>query len=163
VAKKIPDAIKAKGIALLLAGGTIGGVAKELGLSKGTVQRWHDSLKNAASDSRMHTENTAIQVQTPTVSDGRMHTVHTQKKSIAERVFNLLDAQLETLTVQQAHFQDKTWLNRQSAADMAMLHGVLSDKALRMMEAAERASKRPPPSQTALPLDDGTSETEKSG
>jgi hypothetical protein len=48
---------------------------------------------------------------------------------------NLLRENLLTLAAQQEFFRNEDWLRKQSAADLAILHGVSTDKALRLLEA----------------------------
>lgn len=47
---------------------------------------------------------------------------------------------LETLTTQAEHMADKAWLKDQNAADLAVCHGVLADKTVRILEAVEKQS-----------------------
>jgi transposase-like protein len=65
-----------------------------------------------------------------------------QKK--AERFTDLIGDYLEqtliTLRTQAELFRDATWLRNQSAAELAVLHGVQADKAFRLLEAIERAN-----------------------
>jgi len=48
---------------------------------------------------------------------------------------------LETLTAQQLKFRDPEWLQRQTAGEMAVLHGVTVDKAIRLFDAQRRAAE----------------------
>ncbi|MCC7229266.1 MAG: helix-turn-helix domain-containing protein [Fimbriimonadaceae bacterium] len=143
MAKEIDPNTKARGIALLLSGSSIGAVAKELRLSKATVQRWHDKLKEDGSQNRMHTAEPAKQVQIEDRMPNRMHTehtvVHTLKESRERLLDKLIDGQLRSLIVQQEHHMDKKWLSKQTAGDLAILYGVGMDKAVRLFEAIEKA------------------------
>ena len=58
--------------------------------------------------------------------------------SVLPLVTNLLTQSLVTLTVQLEQFGDKDWLATQSAGDLAILHGVIADKTLRLLAAAQR-------------------------
>ncbi len=55
-----------------------------------------------------------------------------------------LQETLTTLAVHAKHFRNSEWLQKQDAADLAVLHGVATDKAIRLLEAAEAASTDEP-------------------
>ena len=48
-----------------------------------------------------------------------------------------LKGSLHTLQEQARFFADAEWLRKQDAADVAVLHGVLTDKVVRLLEALE--------------------------
>lgn len=102
------DATKAAALAALMEGQSISSVAKEYNIPKGTVSGWKSNP--------------------PDVDP-------TQKKEIGELLTDYLRANLEALRAQAEHFKDKSWLARQNAADVAVLHGVMTDKAVRLLEA----------------------------
>lgn len=52
-----------------------------------------------------------------------------------------LQESLVTLKEQAIHFRDKPWLKQQTASDLGVLHGILADKSVRLLEAAEAASR----------------------
>lgn len=64
-----------------------------------------------------------------------------QKKrtDFGELLAEYLAETITTLSAQARFFRNETWLKQQSAADLAMLHGVTCDKAIRLLEAIERA------------------------
>lgn len=62
-----------------------------------------------------------------------------QKKDIGELVGAYLNETLETLRTQAEFARNLDWLRQQPASEFAVLHGVMSDKAIRILEAAERA------------------------
>jgi transposase-like protein len=100
---------KAAVIAALLAGQSVNSVAREYMLPKSTVSRWKNE---------------------PTVpNDG------TQKKAVGELVLDYLRANLAALRTQTVMFSNMDWLAKQNAADIAVLHGVMTDKAIRLLEA----------------------------
>ncbi|MFA5376940.1 MAG: helix-turn-helix domain-containing protein [Dehalococcoidia bacterium] len=103
------DDTKAAAMAALLAGQSIGQVAREYNIPKGTVSSW---------------KNRGIGVQDAT-----------QKKDVGELLLNYLHTNLEALAAQAEMFKNESWLMRQNAADVAVLHGVMTDKAIRLMEA----------------------------
>ncbi len=112
MAKQHSPEVRAAVIAALLEGQSIHQVAREYKIPRTTVRRWN---------------------QEGGPSNGP------QKKEIGELILDYLRANLETLYVQAQHFRDKNWLGRQSAENLAVLHGVMTDKAIRLLEAYGRA------------------------
>ena len=108
---KYSDEQKAVVLAALLAGQSLNSVAKEYKISKATVSRWKNN---------------------PVPLNG------TQKKEIGELLTEYLSANLETLRAQLVIFSDETWLRRSSSEGAAVLHGVLTDKAIRLLEAISK-------------------------
>lgn len=115
---KYSEETKAAVMAALLAGQSISQVAKEYKIPKGTVSYW----KN----------NTSMGRENPT-----------QKKEIGDLLIEYLRANLEALKAQAEHFKDVRWLSRQSADSAAVLHGVMTDKAIRLIEALSRVDDEP--------------------
>lgn len=107
------DEVKAAVLAALLQGQSVNQVAKEYKIAKSTVSRW---------------KNSDVPI------DG------TQKKDIGILLLGYLETNLETLRAQAEHFRDRSWLSRQNAADLAVLHGVMTDKAIRLLEAMSNAA-----------------------
>lgn len=58
-----------------------------------------------------------------------------RRERIGELLVEYLAENLTTLRVQQAVFRDTAWLKQQTAGEAAILHGVLTDKAVRLLEA----------------------------
>jgi transposase-like protein len=109
--------VKAAVVAALLAGQGVTEVASQYHLDNSVVSRWKSNL------------------------GPEMQEVATKKRNeIDELLTNYLRETLVTLQVQQLHFRDKDWLAKQDASDLAILHGVSTDKAIRLLEAAERVS-----------------------
>lgn len=104
---------KAAVLAALLTGQSIAEVARDYNIPEGTVKSW----KSRQKDSSVAT------VATP------------KKEEIGDLLLDYLRAMLGTLKVQAVHFGDKEWLSKQNAADLAVLHGVSTDKAIRLLEA----------------------------
>lgn len=110
--REYDEATKAAVMAALLAGQSISAVAKEYSIPKGTVSGWKNQAVNGVAG------------------------LSTQKKSeIGDLVLDYLTASLRSLKIQAEHFGDKKWLGQQNAADLAVLHGVSVDKAVRLLEA----------------------------
>jgi transposase-like protein len=106
--------VKAAAMAALLAGQSVSSVARDYHIPKGTVSGWKDQ---AVRD--------ATQVATPP----------TQKAAIGELVLGYLEANLRALRAQADCFADPEWLKQQQANELAVLHGVMTDKAVRLLEA----------------------------
>ena len=105
---KYSNETKAAVMAALVAGQSINQAAKEYKIPKSTISRWKNS---------------------DVPLDG------TQKKDVGVLLLEYLQTNLEALKAQAEHFKDKEWLKRQNAADVAVLHGVMTDKAVRLLEA----------------------------
>lgn len=118
--KAHPPELKAAVLAALLIGQSVDAVAEEYSLPADTVRNWSREAKTAAQ--LLATEKGGL--------------------DIGERIAHYLDKSLETLAVQVEHFRDREWLGRQDAADAAVLHGVLVDKVVRILQAAEAAGQR---------------------
>lgn len=57
------------------------------------------------------------------------------KKEIGDLILEYLREVLITLVAQQKVFRNESWLQRQPASEAAVLHGVLADKGIRLLEA----------------------------
>lgn len=107
---------KAAVMAALLSGQSIDSIVTDYNVPRGTVAGWKREL-NAA------------------------ELYDTEKKAdIGELLLIYLRANLETLAAQVKLFADPQWLREQSASEAAVLHGVMTDKAIRLMEAFGRAN-----------------------
>jgi hypothetical protein len=105
------ETIRAEAMAALLAGQSISYVAKEYKLPRGTVSAWSRNLP-------------------------RNHTVSTEKRErIGQLIIDNVEAEFETMIAMQDVFTDKEWLKKQSASELAVLYGVIKDKAIRVLEA----------------------------
>lgn len=62
-----------------------------------------------------------------------------RQSKVEDLVFDYLKENLETLAAQCRHARDLDWLKGQNASDLAVLHGVMSDKSTRILAAVERA------------------------
>ncbi len=112
--KERSDNEKAQVMAALLAGQSVNAVAKEYSVPESTIRRW----KNG--------DNSPL--------DGP------QKKDIGELLLTYLQANLEALAAQTKIFSNMNWLAEQNAADLAVLHGVMIDKDIRILEALNKGS-----------------------
>lgn len=99
--------IRAAAMSALLAGESTVAVAREFDVPATTVSRWRKQAREEAG-----------------LSD-----------DISELLTEYLAENLRTLSVQTVVFSDPEWLGQQTAADVAILHGVLADKSYRLLEA----------------------------
>ena len=113
---KYTDETKAAVLAALLAGQSINSVAREYKIPPGTISNW----KN-----RQGVPRNGI-----------------QKKAddIGELLISYLQTNLKTLQKQADFFGDESWLKKQTASDAAVLHGVMTDKSVRLLEAMSNAA-----------------------
>lgn len=109
-----PSEVKAAVMAALLTGQSVSTVANEYKIPASTIRSWKSRQENGSS----------------------VATVATQKKEeIGDLLLAYLQTMLGTLRVQAEHFGDKVWLEKQGANELAVLHGVSTDKAIRLLEA----------------------------
>lgn len=104
---------KAAIMAALLSGQSINSIAREYQIPKSTVANWSSDAHKAA--------------------DGVVP--NTKKERIGELLLEYLEANLKALKAQAEQFADARWLSKQQADEAAVLHGVMTDKAIRLLEA----------------------------
>lgn len=105
--------VKAAVMSALLTGQSVTSAAKEYNLPKGTVSGWkRQAFKKAG-----------------------MVDPQTQKAEIGNLITGYLASNLRALAVQAEVFSDRDWLKKQDANQLAVLHGVMTDKAVRLLEA----------------------------
>ena len=113
-----PESVKAACIAALLAGQGIDAVAKEYNLPRGTVHGWRvramPHLRGAAAK---------------------------KGERIGQLVTDYLEAALQALKNQAETFADQEWLKTKDLHDVAILHGILADKGVRILEALDRQTE----------------------
>jgi transposase-like protein len=109
------DETRAAALAALLTGQSVHEVAAAYHLDRKTVREWEAAYKRHRGE--------AVPPQKGTDLGGR--------------IAAYLDAALDTLRAQARFSADESWLRQQSASEIAVLHGVLADKAFRIIEAIE--------------------------
>ena len=109
--------VKGQVMAALLAGQAISEVAGQYNLPDSTVRQWSKDLGEEYAKVRAKKEG-----------------------EFDELVGGYLKEVLVTLSIQARIFRDESWLKRQDASEAAVLHGVLTDKAIRLLEAAAAAN-----------------------
>jgi transposase-like protein len=118
VSARHDDATRAAVTAALLTGQSVSSVADEYNLPRGTVAYWKGQLSNPISEASPNA-----------------------KTEIGDLLLGYLRANIAALTAQQEVFADKTWLRKQPANELAVLHGVSADKAIRLLEALDKSSE----------------------
>jgi len=116
---------KAAAMAALLAGQSISQVATEYKIPTGTVKGWSVLVRTTPEVVEVATGTTGVASEATTKKSAQ----------IGDLLITYLRANLTTLEAQQAVFRDADWLRKQSADALAVLHGVLTDKAVRLLEA----------------------------
>jgi transposase-like protein len=99
----------------LLAGQGVTEVAAAYDLPQSTVSRWKAMARQEAGRS----------------------------DDVGELLLDYLRENLTTLSAQAVAFRDPDWLREQGAADAGVLHGILTDKAVRLLEALEGSGVAP--------------------
>lgn len=102
---------KAAVMAALLTGQSVSQVATEYKIPRGTVSGWSRELER------------------PSIHDD------TQKREMGDLLMGYVGELLITLRAQARFARNEAWLKDQSASEVAVLHGVLADKGIRLLEA----------------------------
>lgn len=110
---------KAAVMSALMAGQALTKVAEEWNIPEGTIRSWKSRQYNGESVAIVATE---------------------KKEEVGELLVSYLQANLDTLRKQSEFFGDKEWLQKQDASAVAVLHGVVADKTIRLLEAMNAAS-----------------------
>lgn len=106
--------VKAAVMAALLAGQSVTDVAKEYEIPTNTVKDWKR------------------QVRSENILDGPE-----KRDALGELLIEYVRENLITLTAQSRHARNTAWLERQPASELAVLHGVIADKTVRILAALE--------------------------
>lgn len=112
--------IKAAIIAALLAGQGVQELSQKYRIAKSVISGWKK------------TELSSTQIEEIRVRAGDEFT---------QLLANFLRETIKTLTIQVQFVRDSKWLKEQSAAEIATLFGVTTDKAIRLLEAADLAAE----------------------
>ncbi len=118
--KEYPAETRAACMAALLTGQGIGEIAAQYKVPEGTLKSWRARMKPG--------EGTQVAA------------VASQKRDeIGGLLIEYLYENLQTLKAQAVVFRDPDWLKKQSADELAVLHGVMTDKSIRLLEALGNA------------------------
>lgn len=113
-----PPEVRAAATAALLQGQSISSVAEEYQLPRSTVASW-------AGSARLHVYETLDEA----AEDGN------RRERIGKLLVAYLEESLQTLVAQAKVFRDPAWLKECNAQDAAILHGVMTDKTVRLLNA----------------------------
>lgn len=107
------DELKSKVIADIVLGTTsLKAIAKKHDIPYGTIRTW---------SSRLNKNVSLIETE--------------KKQDIGDLLLQVLQLNLNAQMAQMEVFANVEWLEKQSANELAILHGVLNDKAVRLIEA----------------------------
>lgn len=109
MARTYSEKTKAAVMAALLAGQSVTEISQEYNIPGGTIRSWRARRPQV-------------------VTSG-------QQEEIGELLLDYLRETLTTLKEQARHFRNLEWLEKQNASELAVLHGVQTDKAIRLLEA----------------------------
>ena len=118
----IPDEVKAAALADLVFMAPAA-VAAKYGLKRSTVNGWK-SLERPGSDLLTMGDATLISVK---------------KQRIGALMLEYLEASLNALAAQAYVTSDPNYIAKQPADQLAILHGVIADKSIRLVEALHRS------------------------
>jgi len=108
------ESIKAQALAALLAGQAPATVAATFNIPIGTLKSWKSRQLNGSAVAVVATE---------------------KRERIGALLLEYLEEGLTTLRDQMKVFRDTDWLKTQPAQELAILHGVIADKQIRLLEA----------------------------
>lgn len=107
------DETKAAVMAALLTGQSVSEVAKQYKVPRGTVARWSSEVNKDTNETFRNTK----------------------RERIGELIVSYLEEGLITLQEQVKVFRNEEWIKKQGASELAVLHGVIADKQIRLLEA----------------------------
>ena len=110
VKRQYSDTEKAAAMAALMAGQSLNSVAAEYQIPEATLRYWKGRARAIPVDPQ-------------------------KENVIGDLLIDYLEANLKALKSQAEVFTDKSWLSEQGASEAAILHGVMTDKAVRLIEA----------------------------
>lgn len=108
--RQYSDEEKAAALAALLAGQSLNSVAAEYRIPRGTLKFWRAKVQPSPVDPQKRGE-------------------------ISDLLIDYLRASLIALRAQAELFADRKWLQSQGAQEIGVLHGIMTDKAVRLLEA----------------------------
>jgi transposase-like protein len=121
--KKYSDETKAAVLTALLAGQAVSYVSKEYNVPVGTVKSWKH--RNISEDQLQPVATSATQ----------------KKADLGQMVLGLLEEELITLQEMTRAVRDPAWIKSQDASEVAVLYGVMQDKAFRKIEAFDKNAR----------------------
>lgn len=116
--KRHSDDVRAQVMASLMAGQGVAEVASQYNLDMSVVSRWRSAMP----------------------SDQLQVIASKKGERIEVLLFDYLTETLTTLKEQAIIARERDYVTKQPAGELAVLHGVMADKAVRLLEAAHRAT-----------------------
>ena len=114
------EEVRAAVLVAIQAGDDATTVAERYGVPVGTVHSW-------ASRQRQHAPSEDLSSLASLASPERAR--------IGSLVMRYLEVSLQALEAQAKVFSDTEWIKKQHAGDIAILHGAIGDRAVRLLEA----------------------------
>lgn len=108
------EEIKARCLAALLAGQSPALLSREFGIPIGTLKSWKSRQLRGESVATVATD---------------------ERAAIGALLLDYLAETLLTAKAQQRMFRNEEWVHKQSAAEIATLHGISVDKAVQLLQA----------------------------
>jgi transposase-like protein len=132
-----PPELRAQAVAAVLAGAALAEVARQFGVSKGTLGNW-----------------LAAHNESPVGTVGTAHARARDPEAIAELILDLIAAHVTTIQAQLQATTRPDWLEKQSAAELAQLVAVERDTTLRLLAGLRPVAADTDDDQHALPAAD---------
>ena len=114
------SSVRQRAISALRDGHTVRQVASDLGITTRTLRRWRAALPE--DEQAEIVRRTALKKQA----------------DLGELIYGYLTTSLPSLTAQLRVMGDPVWIDRQNAREIAILHGMLWDRALRILTLLQR-------------------------
>lgn len=121
MATEYDDQTRGAVLAALLAGQSVSSIAAEYKIPRSTIYGWRDKSDEIAAVATTATEKSGELVA-----------------NIGASILEYMQTSLRSLIIQATHFGDVDWLRKQSAENLAVLHGVQTDKVMKLLEAINR-------------------------
>jgi transposase-like protein len=112
--REYSDELKAAVMAALLSGQSVYEAARNYNIPVNTVKTWSSKLDRQPGSTA-------------------------KRERIGELLVEYLELNLEALKAQARVFADAEWIKEQAASEVAVLHGVVADKGIRLLEALAAA------------------------
>ena len=117
-----PTALKAQVLAEVLTGDSVSAIARRHNISRQSVIQWR----------------AAAGIDTNSV-------LHEKRDELGRLALVYLEKAITALGLQSDLFGDRAWLEKQPAGELAILHGVISDKTVRLLSALRGESEESAP------------------
>jgi hypothetical protein len=118
--KRVDDAKRAQAIAMYAAGATLGAISRETGIAATTVGRWIASPQG----------------RNAVVATSR----HAVELNLGQRIAELLNANIEAVTVLARQFSDPRWVASQSASDLIAVYNAVGDRTIQILASVQPAT-----------------------